>query len=126
MKEAVVVLSKCPQAHRIYGIRAEKAAQNHWRLTWAFPVKELSAKRESYDRASISGQMEWGPKYPGCPYCGTGGLIICSCGHVYCSNVREDGTSICPWCERGGRITSGGGEGRSGGGGVTILASGDR
>ena len=126
MKEAVVVLSKCPQAHRIYGIRAEKAAQNHWRLTWAFPVKELSAKRESYDRASISGQMEWDPKYPGCPYCGTGSLIICSCGHVYCSNVREDGTSICPWCERGGRITGGGGEGRSGGGGVTILASGDR
>lgn len=45
-QEAVVVLCKCGEVHKIYGIRAAKIAPRKWSFTGAFPIKESSAKRE--------------------------------------------------------------------------------
>lgn len=117
VKEAAVILAKCPKHHRTYGIRTEMLTRNRWQLTWAFPVKEASAKREGYDQTTISGSLEFSPEYPGCPYCGSCQLTVCSCGHISCT-VKEGGQSACVWCGRRGEL----GEYTGG----TIAANGDR
>lgn len=38
-QEAVVVLAKCSETHKTFGIRAGKKAANVWEFTWAFPIK---------------------------------------------------------------------------------------
>lgn len=101
--EAVVVLAKCAEGHKTYGIRTEKTGSHRWRLTWAFPIKESSAKREGYDKTSIGGQFEHAPEYPGCPYCGQRNFTVCTCGHVNCTILRN-GVFTCEWCGRTGTI----------------------
>ncbi len=66
--EARIALCKCKEGGRIYGVRFEKAGDN-WKYTWAFPVKEASAKRENYDKTKIVGNLVVGQDYPGCPFC---------------------------------------------------------
>lgn len=116
-KEAAVILSKCPEVHRTYGIRAELLSKNCWQLTWAFTVKESSARREGYDRTSISGSLEFASEYPGCPYCGSHQLAVCSCGRISCTS-QKNGQSMCEWCGSRGEL----GEFTGG----TIVANGDR
>lgn len=70
MREAVVVLCKCGKTHKTYGIRTEKTLGKRWNMTWAFPIKESTGKREGYDKTSISGDVVMTSEYPGCPYCG--------------------------------------------------------
>ena len=101
--EAVVVLSKCAEVHKTYGIRTEKAGPNHWKFTWAFPIKESSAKREGYDKTSISGNIEVGSEYPGCPYCGQRKFTLCDCGHLNCT-ILKNGIFTCEWCGTQGTI----------------------
>lgn len=101
--EAVVLLAKCGESHKAYGIRAESSMANHWRLTWAFPVKESSAKREGYDKTSISGNIDFTNEYPGCPHCGGHQLTVCSCGHIGCTIVRR-GKYTCEWCGSEGEL----------------------
>ena len=103
INEAVVVLCKCGKAHKTYGIRAEKAGLNHWRFTWAFPIKESSAKHEDYDKTSISGNIEWTEEYPGCPYCEKTDFTVCGCGHLCCT-ILKDGLFTCEWCGSTGKI----------------------
>ena len=51
--EAVIVLAKCGESHKTYGMRAERHGKDNWLITWAFPIKETSAKREGYDLSLI-------------------------------------------------------------------------
>ena len=67
--EALILLAKCAEQHRIYGISLEKVSNDHWRNIWTFPINETSAKREGYDKTSISGIIEFAEDFPGCPYC---------------------------------------------------------
>lgn len=103
--EAVIVLAKCGRFHKIYGMRAEKISRDHWMITWAFPIKESSAKREGYDKTTIKGQIEFSEEYPGCPYCGGHHLTLCSCGHLGCT-ITNNGTYVCEWCGVTGQIGS--------------------
>lgn len=96
-KEAVIVLCRCGEVHKPYGIRAEKNSIDNWTFTWAFPMKEDSAKREGYDHASISGRIIFNDEYPGCPYCGGRRITVCSCGHLSCTIVKT-GLFTCEWC----------------------------
>jgi len=103
--KALVVLGKCAEVHKTYGIRAEKVASKHWRLTWAFPIKDSSAKREGYDKVSIGGNIDMAIEYPGCPYCGQKYFTVCSCGHISCT-ILKDGIFTCEWCGAQGTIGS--------------------
>ena len=103
LKEATAILAKYPKSHRTYGIRAEMLAQNRWQLTWAFPVKESSARREGYDQTSIKGTLEFAPGYLGCPYCGSCQLTVCSCGRISCTS-QQAGQSICECCGARGEL----------------------
>ena len=102
--EAVVVLCKCGEVHKTYGIRAEKKAANSWLFTWAFPIKESSAKREGYDKTSIGGNIERSSEYPGCPYCGGKGFVHCGkCGKLSCWD-EEEVLFSCHHCGHTGEI----------------------
>lgn len=101
--EALVVLCKCGENHKTYGIRAEKTATNTWSFTWAFPIKEASAKREGYDHSSIGGNIIYDDDYPGCPYCGGRYFTLCSCGHLSCTILKND-LFTCEWCGAQGTI----------------------
>lgn len=101
--EAVVVLCKCGEVHLTYGIRAEKANPDHWHFTWAFPIKENTAKREGYNKTSVGGSIDFSADYPGCPYCGQIGFVFCHCGHISC-NVLKDGIFTCEWCGSQGKL----------------------
>ena len=108
-KEAVIVLSKCGEVHKTFGIRAEKAESNRWLFTWAFPIRDDSAKREGYDKSTISGNIEYTAEYPGCPYCSQKYFTVCSCGHICCTILRN-GIFTCEWCGAQGTIGEYGGE----------------
>lgn len=103
VNEAVIVLAKCGHSHKTYGMRAEKVGLNHWRINWAFPIKEASARREGYDKITIKGEIEFTDEYPGCPYCGSHQLTVCSCGHIGCTQTNEDSYK-CEWCGITGQI----------------------
>lgn len=108
-KEAVIVLAKCGQSHKTYGMRAEGRGRDNWLVTWAFPIKESSAKREGYDKTTIKGNIQFTDDYPGCPFCGGTELTVCSCGHLGCSIVKN-GVYTCEWCGTQGQIGAYSGE----------------
>jgi hypothetical protein len=95
-KEAVVVLCRCGEAQKTFGITAEKMDADSWKFVWAFPIKEKNAKQEGYDKTRIEGKLYNSDEYPGCPYCHRSRIIICDCGRIGCK-VREDYYK-CPWC----------------------------
>ena len=104
LNEAVVVLCKCGEVHKTYGIRAEKKAANSWLFTWAFPIRDASAKREGYDKTSVGGNIQCAEDYPGCPYCKQRSFIFCSsCGHINCHVLHGD-SFTCEWCGTKGTI----------------------
>lgn len=113
-KEAVIVLAKCGENHKTYGMRVEKHGNDNWLVTWAFPIKESSAKREGYDKTTIRGNIRFSDDYPGCPFCGGTQLTVCSCGHLGCTIVKN-GVVTCEWCRTQGQIGSYGGEAISAG-----------
>lgn len=108
--KAVIVIAKCEPHNKTYGMRFEKSAPNHWRVNWAFPMKESAAKREGYDKTTVSGNIEFTDEYPGCPYCKETNLTLCSCGRLSCSHLVNE-VFTCAWC--GARGTIGGYNGAS-------------
>ena len=55
-KEASVILAKCSQGQKLYGIRIEKR-EGDWIRTWAFPLKEEMAEKEGFDKVNFSGSF---------------------------------------------------------------------
>jgi hypothetical protein len=102
---ATVILAKC-EKNKIYGIRVEQQG-NEWVSTWAFSIEENKAKREGFDKNTITGAFLPISGYPGCPYCRTFELLQCGCGKMVCYNdaIKNGSTSNsenisfkCPWC----------------------------
>lgn len=112
--EAQIALCKCKEAKKMYGVRFEKSG-NGWKYTWAFPIKEATAKRENYDTASMLGDIFPDNEYPGCPYCGSKYFVICSCGHLSC-NSGYNNLFTCDWCGMSGTLSNYDGAGVSSGG----------
>ena len=102
--EAVVLIAKCGENHKTYGMRLEKIGCDQWLTTWAFPIKESSAKREGYDKVQVKGDIAFGDDYPGCPYCGGHGLTLCPCGHLSCT-ILKNNIFTCEWCGSKGQIS---------------------
>ena len=55
--DAVVLIAKCGESQKTYGMRLEKTGHDRWLTTWAFPIKESSAKREGYDKVQVKGDI---------------------------------------------------------------------
>lgn len=103
--EARIALCKCKESKRAYGVRFEKVG-NGWKYTWAFPVKEESARRERYDKTQIVGNISPDVNYPGCPFCKTKCFVICSCGKLNCNNGNSS-IFTCDWCGATGKLSEG-------------------
>lgn len=102
--EAKVILMKCPEGDKIYGVRIEEY-EGDWYRTWAFPLDGRRASREGYDKEKITGNLYPADEYPGCPYCKSVRFLKCeNCGKLSCWNGQEKVT--CPWCGTKGRIIS--------------------
>lgn len=94
--KANVILFKCPEVKRTYGVRVEEY-EGDWYRTWAFPISEIKAAREGYDKSTITGNLYPADEYNGCPYCKTRRFLQCGrCGKLSCWNNEERIT--CAWC----------------------------
>lgn len=102
--EVVIIIAKCPHANKTYGMRSERIAQDAWRITWAFPIKESTAHNEGYDKTAVSGSISFSNDYPGCPYCHEKLWIQCnSCGRLSCY-ILKNGLFTCTWCRSKGQV----------------------
>lgn len=113
--EAAVAVCKCGRSHKLFGVRFEKKSSGTWEYTWAFPLKADAAKREGYDGTRIDGAIEPDLDYPGCPYCGSIGFVLCGCGNLNC-NIPNSSTFTCEWCGRSGELEAWGNGGFNAGG----------
>ena len=105
-KTASVILAKCNQEKKLYGIRIEKR-EDDWVRTWAFALKEDMAQKEGFDKTNFTGNFYTDEEYPGCPYCGAKKCFVCGkCGKVNC---YESGSRvICGWCGASGKASNDG------------------
>lgn len=101
--EAKVVLQKCDENHT-FGVRIQKI-NGDWYRTWAFKISEKNAGEEGYDKEQVTGSLSSTNEYPGCPYCGEMGFVLCTCGKFGCSHIEGD-IYKCPWCGSTGRVSS--------------------
>ena len=115
-RNIMIVVARCSRAKQGLGIRFERQGARQWAATWAFALKESTAKREGYDQQRMEGAFGFDPAFPGCPHCGSHGFFVCGCGKVACWNA-ESRTVTCPWCGATGEV---GGEVNN------IAAGGDR
>ena len=100
---ARILLCRCNENKKIWGIRMEQH-EKEWVATWAFPIRETSAKRENYDETKIKGSIRFTDEFPGCPYCHTHKFIVCNqCGRLSC-NLEARGEFICEWCGVQGKV----------------------
>lgn len=95
----VIVMARCRQDGQGFGLRFEEVGKGRWAADWSFAVKEVSAKREGYDRGEIAGEFHFTPNYPGCPHCQAPSMFLCGCGKVSCWDGKSRKV-ICPWCSQ--------------------------
>ncbi len=95
--EAAVILQRCGQSRKAFGIRCQKMEDGEWYRTWAFPVDESRASREGDDKTEIVSLLPATADYPGCPYCGSNRVFYDSnCGKLSC--YHGETVFTCPWC----------------------------
>lgn len=105
--DANVILFKCNQSKKSFGVRVERTEDNDWIRTWSFPVDDNVTKNEKYDAQEVSGSFNRTSEYPGCPYCETQSFFKCSCGKITClsDSDNEEGTTVtCEWCGESGSL----------------------
>ncbi len=94
-EEQGVVMARCSQSGRGFGMRFEEQGHGHWIADWAFD--ETPARKEQSNRGEITGDLKFAADYPGCPHCGAPSIFQCVCGQVACWD-GESRTVTCPWC----------------------------
>ena len=100
----MIVMARCCREKASFGIRYEETERGIWAGTWAFPVKESYARKENYEKNTITGSIVFIPEYPGCPYCKSKGIFLCNaCNHVACWD-GESKTVVCPNCNAQGKL----------------------
>jgi len=75
--QANLILAKCRHSKAPFGIRIEQREDNIWYCKWAFIISEKKASSEGYTNNKISGKVDFGDDYPGCPHCGGNGWAKC-------------------------------------------------
>ena len=104
-KEAHVVLARCSRSRENFGIRIERRSDGVWSQTWAFPISAKNAAREGYGSAMLSGRVVTEASYPGCPYCGGAGWVLCGrCGKLTCASGSIEWFT-CAWCGNSGAVS---------------------
>lgn len=95
--EARITLCKCGEGRKVFGIRMERT-NNGWDRTWAYKIKNFSEERDTANEKVMEGMIGTTGEYPGCPYCGSFGLVICGkCGRMNCNHGTNE-RFTCNWC----------------------------
>jgi len=98
---AKIVIARCSKNQKSFGIRIEQRGRD-WVRTWAFPLDERKAAREGYSASSSVTLSGADDDYPGCPHCGSGGIVLCGCEKIGCAGGIRSYTDYeeytCPWC----------------------------
>lgn len=95
--KATVILQKCSQTKKLFGIRVEELEDGEWYRTWAFPIDESRASREGYQNTRILSKLPALQDYPGCPFCESQRFFYdTNCRKISCFHGEERFT--CPWC----------------------------
>ncbi len=101
----LVVVGRCQQTRKLFGVTFKLQGFSHWVSEWAFPIEEnVDRKRERYVEGSVQGSFELVSGYPGCPHCKNPSIFQCANGHIAC----WDGHTLfvaCPWCGSSGKLT---------------------
>ena len=93
---AEIILMKCPEGRKIFGVRTEER-NGDWFRTWAFKISERTAANEGFDKTVIRGNLYADDEYNGCPYCGATAFVQCGrCGKLSCWN--NESKMSCGWC----------------------------
>lgn len=96
--KATVLLQKCTQTEKVFGVRVQEMEDGEWYRTWAFPISEECANREGYQNTHIASMLPALDEYPGCPYCKSKRFFYDAyCGKISCYHGEEKIT--CPWCK---------------------------
>ncbi len=96
-KNAFVVMGMCSRTRQPFGITVDPVERNQLRLVWAFKINADKARREGYDKTKMKGAIEYGPEFPGCPYCESTQFYVChKCDTIVCYHGEEQVT--CPKC----------------------------
>ncbi len=99
----VIVTGICALGKSGFGIRLEETGRGNWIADWAFSIRSGTAKREGYDKSTISGSFRFSDQFPGCPHCKSRSFVKCACGSVVCYD-GESSTFRCPVCGISGAI----------------------
>ena len=103
---ARVILARCSQTQKLFGIRMEEKPSGIWEMDWAFKLDEERAQTEGYNNEPLNVKCDFSDDYPGCPYCERYGWVQCgNCGNLFCYDSRQDDiSSDCPWCGDRGSV----------------------
>ena len=95
--EATVILMRCKINKGLSGIRVQKMVDGKWARTWSFKINERIAKNENFsDDLQLEGMLPT-VDFPGCPYCGSKGFVICNkCKKMTCR--ANESVMTCSWC----------------------------
>ncbi|MCI7477039.1 MAG: hypothetical protein MSA77_02255 [Selenomonadales bacterium] len=116
--DAQIAICKCSKSHQPYAVRFEKwAGDDLWHYNWAFKMRKETAARERYDETKLAGHLSREDEYPGCPYCGCNGFVICECGKLNCFN-QTNNEFKCEWCGMEGILGEYDGSGFASGGDI--------
>jgi hypothetical protein len=102
-RNVVIVMGRCSRTRQGYGIRFEQRNAGQWTATWAFAIKDNVAKREGYEKSTMTGNFAFDDAFPGCPHCTSHTFFRCQCGKLGC----WDGVSltiVCPSCGQTGEL----------------------
>ena len=110
IQEATVLIDKCGECRKMYGIRTEKRDVDEWYCTWAFPIEEKHARNEKYTDNKVVGSIYMDEDYPGCPYCGGESWVQCGeCDSLTCwghEREMENPEFTCAWCDHTSEVVS--------------------
>ena len=105
-KKAFATTASCPKYRGLYGITVDELSRGKYTFVWTFPLDEKKAKREGFDKTSVSGSIELQTDYPGCPYCGNTDVVFCGrCDAISCYD--GSGKFTCPKCGNSGKVEVG-------------------
>lgn len=94
---ATIIVAKCSNTGKYYGIRSEQHTDGSWWITWTFPLSEEEIQHEHYGhQIKINTEFHLAKTYTGCPYCGSTNFASCgNCHKISCSPTLP---FTCPWC----------------------------
>ena len=106
-KKAFVTLAACEKTKNSFAITVDPKGGSLFhrpelKFVWAFKIDKEKAHRERFDANHVKGMITFDDNYPGCPYCQTKLVWICSCGTVVCWHGQKIAT--CPNCKWSGEL----------------------